>query len=103
MKWQSKKLKNKEFSIIERCNKEIKHNNESFKTRNFDNINYENKKYHRYYNKSMIKTKEFTDIPNAIKGSKKDTEYMLLLKKDEINVLKNQLTDDFIILEFKDL
>ena len=43
----------------------------------------------------MIKTNEFTDIPNAIKAFKKDTGYLLLLKKDEINVLKSQLTDNF--------
>ena len=95
-------LKNKDFSIIEKCNKEIKHDNvpfelffEKYKNKKFDNINFENKKYHRYYIKSMIKTNEFTDIPNAIKAFKKDTGYLLLLKKDEINVLKSQLTDNF--------
>jgi len=73
-------LKNKDFSIIEKCNKEIKHDNvpfelffEKYKNKKFDNINFENKKYHRYYIKSMIKTNEFTDIPNAIKAFKKDT------------------------------
>ena len=43
----------------------------------------------------MILSDEFIDIPKAIQSFKNDTGFMLLLRKEEINVLKSQLTDNY--------
>ena len=63
--------------------------------KNFDGINFDLKKYHRYYIKAMILSEQFIDIPSSIKEFKKDTGLMLALKKEEINTLKSQLTDNY--------
>ena len=65
--------------------------------------NFENKKYHRYYIKAMIKAEDFIDIPKAIQSFKKDTGKMLLLKKEEINLLKSQITDNYNNLDLLEL
>ena len=43
----------------------------------------------------MILSEHFIDIPTSVKEFKKDTGLILLLKKEEINTLKSQLTDNF--------
>ena len=103
-------LKTNELEIIEKCNMEIIHENIKFddfqkryRTKNFENINFENKKYHRYYIKAMIKAEDFIDIPKAIQSFKKDTGKMLLLKREEINILKSQITDNYNNLDLLEL
>ena len=54
-------IKTKEITIITKCDKNIKHDELKFggfqtkyKMKNFEGINFNLKKYHRYYIKAMI-------------------------------------------------
>lgn len=74
-------VKTKEITIITKCDKNIKHDEltlEEFQTKykikNFEGINFDLKKYHRFYIKAMILSEKFIDIPTAIKEFKKEIQ-----------------------------
>ena len=86
----------KEKVIIEKCDKNINHENISFekfhnlyKHKKLNEINFDIKKYHRFYVKCLLMEDEYIDIPTTIEKFKKDIKRNILLSNHEISIIKS--------------